>query len=41
MKVKSIKLDCDCDSVLISVEVLGDGLACHKGETSCFLREVT
>lgn len=36
MKVKEIWLDCDKDCVLISVEVLGDGNACHCNCQSCF-----
>ncbi len=36
MKVKEIRLDCDCDCVLLSVEVCGDKVACHTGSRSCF-----
>lgn len=37
-KIKSIKLDCDKDTLLISVEQIG--AACHTGEYSCFFNEV-
>lgn len=36
LKCKEWWLDCDQDSVLISVQVQGDGLACHFEEVSCF-----
>lgn len=34
-KVKSIRLDCDRDAILIEVEQTG-GIACHTGRHSCF-----
>jgi phosphoribosyl-AMP cyclohydrolase len=34
-KVKSIRLDCDADVVLLDVEQVG-GIACHTGRASCF-----
>jgi phosphoribosyl-AMP cyclohydrolase len=34
-KVKSIRLDCDEDVVLMEVEQVG-GIACHTGRESCF-----
>lgn len=40
LKVKRIFLDCDQDSLLIEVEVLGHAV-CHTGERSCFFTEVT
>ena len=30
-----LRLDCDCDAVLLQVEQLG-GIACHTGRESCF-----
>ena len=32
--VKSIKIDCDNDTILLKVEQ--EGVACHTGEYSCF-----
>jgi len=36
-KVKSIRLDCDEDVLLIEVEQAG-GIACHTGRESCFFQ---
>jgi len=36
-KVKELRLDCDGDAVLLSVEQAG-GIACHTGRESCFFR---
>ena len=33
-------MDCDCDTVLLKVEQVGDA-ACHEGYRSCFYRKVT
>lgn len=38
-KVKSIRLDCDGDAVLLEVEQHG-GIACHTGRHSCFFRRL-
>jgi phosphoribosyl-AMP cyclohydrolase len=38
--VKAIHLDCDRDTILLSVEQVG-GAACHEGYKSCFFRQVT
>ncbi len=38
-KVKSIRLDCDEDVVLLEVEQAG-GIACHTGRLSCFFRRL-
>jgi phosphoribosyl-AMP cyclohydrolase len=35
MAVREIRLDCDDDTVLLSVDAAGP--ACHTGETSCFV----
>lgn len=37
--IKSIRVDCDADTLLIRVEQTGNG-ACHTGEYSCFYREM-
>ena len=38
-KVKEIRMDCDADVVLISVEQTG-GIACHTGRHSCFFQKL-
>ena len=37
--VKAIRLDCDGDVLLLSVEQVG-GIACHTGRQNCFYREL-
>lgn len=36
--VKSIKMDCDCDTLLVVVEQ--EGAACHTGAYSCFFNQI-
>lgn len=36
--VKEIRIDCDCDTILLIVEQ--DGAACHTGNHSCFYRDL-
>ncbi|MGH8671823.1 MAG: phosphoribosyl-AMP cyclohydrolase [Burkholderiales bacterium] len=36
-KIREIRLDCDEDAVLLSVEQVGS-IACHTGRHSCFFR---
>lgn len=38
LKVISAATDCDNDSVLVRVNVEGDGLVCHEGTRSCFTK---
>ena len=38
-KVKSIRLDCDQDVILLEVEQTG-GIACHTGRHSCFFQKL-
>ncbi len=38
-QIKSIRLDCDADVVILNVEQIG-GIACHTGRESCFYREL-
>lgn len=38
-KVQEIRLDCDEDVVLITVEQVG-GIACHTGRHSCFFQKL-
>lgn len=37
--VKSIRVDCDSDTIVLLVEQVG-GAACHMGYRSCFYREL-
>lgn len=39
-RVRSIRLDCDGDVILLGVEQTG-GIACHTGRRSCFYRELS
>jgi len=41
LEVRRILVDCDDDTVLLKVVPLGDGVACHTGERSCFFRELS
>ena len=38
-RVRAVFVDCDCDTILLSVEQVG-GAACHEGYKSCFFRQV-
>ena len=38
-KVKSVRMDCDEDVILLQVEQRG-GIACHTGRESCFFRRL-
>jgi len=38
-KLQAIRLDCDGDVVLLTVEQVG-GIACHTGRHHCFFREL-
>jgi phosphoribosyl-AMP cyclohydrolase len=38
--VKSIYYDCDMDTLLVKVKQMGDGVACHTGNRSCFYRRL-
>jgi phosphoribosyl-AMP cyclohydrolase len=40
-KVQSIRMDCDNDVLLLSIEQLGHtpGIACHTGRHSCFFQK--
>ncbi len=38
-KVKSIRVDCDKDVLLLTIEQVG-GIACHTGRESCFYSEL-
>lgn len=38
-KVRELRLDCDGDVILMSVEQVG-GIACHTGRAHCFYRKL-
>ena len=38
-RIKSIRVDCDADVLLIEIEQVG-GVACHTGRHSCFYQEL-
>jgi len=40
LKIKEVRTDCDQDVLWLIAEVLGDGVACHTGERSCFYRRL-
>jgi phosphoribosyl-ATP pyrophosphohydrolase/phosphoribosyl-AMP cyclohydrolase len=40
LEVVAAWTDCDCDTVLLRVRVLGAGKVCHRGSRSCFTREL-
>jgi phosphoribosyl-AMP cyclohydrolase len=39
-QVVELKIDCDQDAILMKVEPLGKGSACHTGRRSCFYRKI-
>jgi len=40
LRIVSASTDCDRDSVLLRVNVEGDGVVCHRGTRSCFTEKV-
>ena len=40
LRVVSATTDCDRDTVLLRVQVEGDGVVCHRGTRSCFTENV-
>ena len=38
--VREIRIDCDQDTIVLMVEQMGDGAACHTGHESCFYRRL-
>jgi phosphoribosyl-ATP pyrophosphohydrolase/phosphoribosyl-AMP cyclohydrolase len=40
LRVETISIDCDRDTLLLQVVCEGDGVACHTGQRTCFEVEV-
>jgi phosphoribosyl-AMP cyclohydrolase len=40
LRVLTASTDCDNDTLLLRVQVEGDGLVCHEGTVSCFTRSI-
>jgi phosphoribosyl-AMP cyclohydrolase len=40
LQVVSAATDCDRDTVLLQVRVLGEGMVCHQGTRSCFTQSL-
>src|SRR5947209_981385 len=40
LRVVSAQTDCDHDTLLLRVEVEGEGLVCHRGTRSCFTEKI-
>ena len=40
LKVIETLVDCDEDTLVLKCKPLGDGVACHTGERSCFYRNL-
>jgi phosphoribosyl-AMP cyclohydrolase len=39
LNVKEVRVDCDCDAILVRVQPIGPGV-CHEGYRSCFYRKL-
>ena len=39
-RLVELRVDCDQDALLLTVEAGGDGRACHTGRRSCFYRRL-
>ena len=40
LRVLSVQTDCDRDTLLLRVEVEGEGVVCHRGTRSCFTEAI-
>ena len=40
VRIVVLAVDCDEDCLLVVVEQMGKGVACHTGKRSCFFREI-
>jgi phosphoribosyl-ATP pyrophosphohydrolase/phosphoribosyl-AMP cyclohydrolase len=41
LRIVSASTDCDRDTLLVRVEVEGEGLVCHRGTRSCFTEDLS
>jgi phosphoribosyl-AMP cyclohydrolase len=41
LRVREIRTDCDQDVIWLTVDIEGEGVACHTGARSCFYRRIT
>jgi phosphoribosyl-ATP pyrophosphohydrolase/phosphoribosyl-AMP cyclohydrolase len=40
LRIVEVSTDCDNDTLLFRVAVVGDGLVCHEGTVSCFTKPI-
>jgi phosphoribosyl-AMP cyclohydrolase len=40
LSLVAASIDCDCDTLLLQVEVEGAGVVCHEGTRSCFTKRL-
>src|SRR5262252_10226629 len=40
LRIVSATTDCDRDTLLVRVEVEGEGVVCHRGTRSCFIEDL-
>jgi len=40
LRVIAATTDCDLDTILLRVEVEGEGVVCHEGTRSCFTKKI-
>lgn len=38
--VKDIRIDCDQDCIIATVDIAGAGTGCHTGRSTCFYRKI-
>ncbi|MGH9704200.1 MAG: phosphoribosyl-AMP cyclohydrolase, partial [Candidatus Acidiferrales bacterium] len=40
LRLRELRVDCDADALLVSVEAIGPGV-CHEGYRNCFFRRLS